>query len=128
MHPNKFSLKLGLAAQVVLILAFQAAAFPKPICVGDIALRPQWPKTSLGWSRYAEIVQDEDGETFVRRIECNSQKSPVVAYDLSSPREWLEFMEVGGGEGAYTVLRCDYRLKKRKWRIWGKEFHVKKNF
>jgi len=28
--------------------------------------------------------------------------------------------------GAYTVIRCDFHLDEKCWRIWGKEFHLKR--
>jgi hypothetical protein len=66
-------------------------------------------------------------------------------YDLSSPREWLEYQEAHSGTaGAYTVLRCEYFPTKSMkgtsitttaamsstsitwlgpWKIWGSNFH-----
>ena len=52
-------------------------------------------------------------------------------YDLSSPREWLQYRENQSGKpGAYSVIRCDYYpsrpSKSSPWRIWGKTFHMKR--
>ena len=56
------------------------------------------------------------------------------SFDLSSPREWLEYNEIiNRDHGAYTVLRCDVLLKNNDddnnnrsdiVKLWGKEFHL----
>ena len=64
----------------------------------------------------------------------------ATSYDLSSPREWLEYREhiSGGTYGAYTVIRCDYYPSRSKhqqrrqnepstsnpWHIWGRQYHL----
>ena len=48
-------------------------------------------------------------------------------YDLSSPREWLEYWEMYNQcHGAYTVIRCDYDFDTNQWMIWGKAFHFER--
>ena len=65
-----------------------------------------------------------------------------LEHDLVSPRGWLEYCEAtqeialekntqeqscldrACAGGAYTVLRCDFLLKERSWKIWGKDFHL----
>jgi hypothetical protein len=53
-------------------------------------------------------------------------------YDLSSPREWLEYQEMKDGiHGAYTVLRCDLFMNNKqnhdqRYKLWGKGFHLKR--
>lgn len=73
-----------------------------------------------GWSRIAEL--DEDG--VVTCLDCQALGTRNSReYDLTSPRQWLEFLEEKDGEGgAYTVLRCDY--DKNSWNIWGPDFHM----
>ena len=73
-----------------------------------------------GWSRIAEL--DEDGVATCLDCQALGTRNPR-GYDLSSPRQWLEFLEEKDGEGgAYTVLRCDYN--KNSWNIWGPDFHM----
>lgn len=50
-------------------------------------------------------------------------------YDLSSPREWMEYLEaVHSSAGAYTVLRCDFSQSENitKAHLWGLEFHLER--
>jgi len=74
----------------------------------------------------------------------DSNASSLSNYDVSSPREWMEYLEAStikknrdegyhdvlGGAGAYTVIRCDgvYDTEKTKnshiWHIWGKTYHL----
>jgi hypothetical protein len=64
---------------------------------------------------------DKDG--LLTCSDCNAVTRGSRKYDLTSPRQWLEFLEENDQEsGAYTVLRCDY--KKNAWNIWGLDFHV----
>ena len=70
------------------------------------------------WNQIATI--DMDGS-----IICQDCREVVAKYDLSSPREWMEFLEATEGHGgAYTVIRCDY--KQASWRVWGRDFHMKR--
>ena len=75
------------------------------------------------WSQNAKVVGNE--------IICRTPDDDTIhhqQYDLSSPREWLEYCEAkaGGKGGAYTVLRCDYRVRQDVFSIWGKEFHLQR--
>jgi len=78
----------------------------------------------------------------------NSKNRFDHCYDLSSPREWLEFCEAKqeqrlseirqrtacavtdysnqAGGGAYTVLRCDFLIDSSEWRVWGEDYHWKR--
>ena len=50
-------------------------------------------------------------------------------YKLSSPREWMEYLEATHlCGGAYTVLRCDISQgeNRTKAHVWGLEFHLKR--
>jgi hypothetical protein len=82
-------------------------------------------KTNLQWSKYAEVPW-EDVNPSPRLTECTTQSSASNTYDLTSPREWLEYLEVQVGAGAYTVLRCDYNLRERTWETWGQDFHAQR--
>lgn len=66
----------------------------------------------------------EDTNPSLRLTECITESSASNTYDLASPREWLEYLEVQVGSGAYTVLRCDYNLRERTWETWGQDFHA----
>ena len=67
------------------------------------------------WSQYAEF--DRHGSILTER------SKPVDGYNLTSPREWLEYNEGIGRCGAYTVIRCDLSSNKSSWRIWERDFH-----
>ena len=72
----------------------------------------------LKWSNFFVF----DGEE-----EKDDVDDVMTTYDLSSPREWLEYWEVQHKQqGPYTVLRCDYDLSTKEWNIWGKEFHFQR--
>ena len=109
------------------------------------------------WSKVAEFDIDSGSFRPIDAIDFDaSEFTPLAAsqkqngsssgieYDLTSPREWLEFCEARRhhqeklqqqdrkqtnledqepGGGAYTVLRCDFLLDQKTWRIWGKDFH-----
>ena len=70
-----------------------------------------------------EVDRTEEGPTY-RITNSSIIKLSSCTYDLSSPREWLEYYESIGTQGAYTVVRCDYILNNGRWRIWGEEFHL----
>lgn len=78
-----------------------------------------------GWSW---TVEDSKTESGVLELNEVTNRNRPDSYDLSSPREWLEYQEcVCFGPGAYTVVRCDYRKeegqRKGNWTINGKDFH-----
>ena len=68
----------------------------------------------------------------LNQVDVSQVDEPMVdGYDLTSPREWMEYLEKKEGNGgAYTVLRCDIgKLHERshggiETRVWGKGFHV----
>mmetsp|Transcript_13960 Transcript_13960/g.15959 ORF Transcript_13960/g.15959 Transcript_13960/m.15959 type:complete len:481 (+) Transcript_13960:114-1556(+) len=79
------------------------------------------------WSKISEY--DVNSESYFLMDTYSSPSSSFSKkYDLASPREWLEYCEKENGmnSGAYTVIRCDLHLDKKCWRIWGKEFHLKR--
>ena len=85
------------------------------------------------WSQSSqEVVEgrlDNESSSNVSPNHSSSSSSSSSSYDLSSPREWLEYKEnETGNHGAYTVLRCDYHWHQQQqdWNIWGKEFHWKR--
>mmetsp|Transcript_1449 Transcript_1449/g.1946 ORF Transcript_1449/g.1946 Transcript_1449/m.1946 type:complete len:385 (+) Transcript_1449:98-1252(+) len=78
-----------------------------------------------GWSW---TVEDSNTEIGVLKLDEVTNTNRPGSYDLSSPREWLEYQEsVCFGPGAYTVIRCDYRKEEGQregnWVINGKDFH-----
>mmetsp|Transcript_6851 Transcript_6851/g.14559 ORF Transcript_6851/g.14559 Transcript_6851/m.14559 type:complete len:523 (-) Transcript_6851:183-1751(-) len=109
------------------------------------------------WSKVAEFDIDSgsfrltDATDFAASVftpiaasQEQNRSSSGIEYDLTSPREWLEFCEAHQHRqedsqqqdrnqtnleeqepcgGAYTVLRCDFLLDQKTWRIWGKDFH-----
>ena len=98
-----------------LIAVVQVTAWAPRVC--------RQRKSSLQWSKYAEVAW-EDANPLLRLTECLTQSSASNTYNLASPREWLEYLEVQVGSGAYTVLRCDYNLRERTWETWGQDFHA----
>lgn len=105
-------------------------------------------RTQPSLSSWSKIVESDTDSGSLRLIDSSSddpsleqnELSSSKNYNLGSPREWLEFCESrrrcgpknkGGqqqqdnepGDGAYTVLRCDFDLDEKKWRVWGKYFH-----
>jgi hypothetical protein len=82
-------------------------------------------KINLHWSKHAAVAW-EDAKPAPRLTESTTQSSASNTYDLTSPREWLEYLEVQVGNGAYTVLRCDYNLRERTWETWGQDFHAQR--
>lgn len=78
--------------------------------------------SQLYWSLCVEIDRvGEDLSCVVDRT--TTVKTLNATYDLTSPREWLEFNELKYGNGAYTVLRCDYNIREGGFKIWGMDFH-----
>jgi hypothetical protein len=98
----------------------------------------------LHWSKISEFGVDTKSlcliDTYAEDSYSNSISSySSIKYDLTSPREWLEYCETqsldygmnsgigigsdSAGAGAYTVIRCDFHLDKKSWEIWGKDFH-----
>jgi branched-subunit amino acid aminotransferase/4-amino-4-deoxychorismate lyase len=118
------------------IAVFEISAWIPPIMAANQrrAFQTAGHLTMLqAWSQYAEFVQqanssesEGEGSSSCRLHECTNQQMTTGSYDLSSPREWLEYMELDGGEGAYTVLRCDYDIQKQKWNVWGNDFHIQR--
>jgi hypothetical protein len=85
-----------------------------------------------GWNKIATVCNSTNSTHIQNPLSI--QQENLKSYDLSSPREWLEFCEVEKNHGRsdsepvlagdpYTVIRCDYSMNKRKWRIWGENFH-----
>lgn len=99
---------------------------------------------------------NDDHITLVEDVMQSSQSftlspPPLSKFDLSSPREWMEYLEATAtsgrndsesmgalaGSGAYTVLRCEGECKSNiqeknteedlnldfDWKVWGKHFH-----
>lgn len=91
-------------------------------------LCPNLVNASLrSWSK---IVEEAGDLTFWDPTDVD-QIFTRQSYDLTSPREWLEFCEArtkverGRLTGdPYTVLRCDYSLGSSSWKIWGMDFHL----
>ena len=97
--------------------------------------------TVLNWSKISEY--DVDSKSFWlidadadAEVSNSTSSYSSIEYDLTSPREWLEYCETQQGlddygmkhggsacAGAYTVIRCDFHLDKKSWNIWGKDFH-----
>lgn len=92
-----------------------------------------------GWSKIVKV--NDDGMVEVAGTESQSTEHDVdsiigddkdeksATYDLTSPREWLEFCEHRlGYPGAYTVMRCDFSLNQQQesgpWILWGSDFHM----
>lgn len=77
------------------------------------------------WSRFVEF--DESNKHLVTRDCCKMESFRGHNYDLSVPREWLEYEEArnGGQCGAYTVMRCDL-LSNSSWRLWESDFHIQR--
>jgi hypothetical protein len=91
-------------------------------------------------------------ERSVTYEEGKESSSYTLKDGLVSPRAWLEYCEASHTtrtrqhesqqqqrqencsrpnleeeqrtDGAYTVLRCDFLLDERSWRIWGKDYHL----
>jgi hypothetical protein len=87
-------------------------------------------ESRLRWSQYVQVEHALAGEVYCGPIEESSTTVKIqnATFDLTSPREWLEYKEMKGGgrQGAYTVLRCDYSPQTETWKIWGKEFHLQR--
>lgn len=120
----------------LLALLNTAAAFvldsPHPF------LRARVQKNSLpahqlhAWSQYVEFDVEDDESLLLRETIPTtfhaSDSSLDRSYQLSSPREWLEYQEARnkGHGGAYTVLRCDRTLDAEGgsgWSVWEFDFH-----
>eukprot|EP00536_Pseudo-nitzschia_multiseries_P007246 jgi/Psemu1/286987/fgenesh1_pg.167_\ len=115
-------------------------------------LRSSWSKIAefdadSGSFRLVDTTNVVDASDFATLPTTTKSSSSAMEYDLSSPREWLEFCEANQPQddelppprredrlhnnleereacgGAYTVLRCDFRLDQKDWKIWGKDFH-----
>lgn len=73
----------------------------------------------------AEMSLNQPQPPLVDTNPGNFKRIDSQDYDISSPREWLEFHEArnNGKGGAYTVVRCDL-IAQSEWRIWGKKYHV----
>lgn len=101
------------------------------ICSGESSTYLHSPPSS------SVVVMDPDAEA-----SPSSSLSSSSVYDLTSPREWLEWREdCSGRPGAYTVMRCDVPSCRRllpsatnktasasasasQWNIWGLDFHL----
>lgn len=118
--------------RVVLVLGLQdyAKGYTTNTALGSLVSSRRATKR-MGWSRVSWIVCDPTNYTdfSVQVSECYNEESAVCetpkrAFDLTSPREWLEYMP----NGAYTVLRCDMvhnkKHNKEEWKIWGLRFHL----
>jgi hypothetical protein len=105
------------------------------------------PSRMPGWSQQASVVyndDDDDDQSNKDRLtvsleDCSNTQVTTngwTAFDLSSPREWLE--HDGCPDGAYTVIRCDLgsindsnnsnsgKHPDIDWRIWGLDFHLQR--
>lgn len=68
---------------------------------------------------------NKDGAISYR--DCQEVELDSRLFDLSSPREWMEYVEATEGRsGAYTVIRCDLSSNNNKKRIWGRGFHKRR--
>lgn len=111
---------------------------------------------SVGWSRTSSLelpldqYSDSDALSPVTIQDYTINSTSVLsvsggmAYALSSPREWMEYVEATEGRsgmGGYTVVRCDLNVppqpgagaavsckdevsSKTRWKVWGENFHL----
>jgi hypothetical protein len=103
-----------------------------------------------GWSQSAEFIAKEDGslDVSLEDVEETAKSATTSStktgrkFDLSSPREWLEYWEdFYNQSGVYTVLRCDYQCHHddaedelengdsnhlSRWIVWGRDFHLQR--
>lgn len=78
------------------------------------------------FSRHAEIFPSPRSEQ-LKVLDDATGYCGEFAFDLSSPRLWLEYHEMNEGRhGAYTVMRCDFSPATNSWKIWGFEFHLQR--
>ncbi len=97
-------------------------------------------------SASVQVQTTDDGIDRTSCLLLHHETENEICFDLSSPREWLEYNEMkdGGICGAYTVLRCDLYSDsvsgdeidrgndandsdgQDQVRLWGKEFHFKR--
>lgn len=116
-------------ALVVLLLHYNEASssfITRPL-KGLSMIRGRATNSQLHWSCSVECNDcDNEGSSFTSNTPSSINTSEKKTFDLTSPREWLEFCEQENGNGAYTVMRCDYEFLKRKFRTWGTVFHLKR--
>jgi len=120
-------------------------------CSSKLFMMDGWSCTASLPESFSSTSNDEDGLTEVAHVRTEIKTRPKkkdvngVEYDLSSPREWMEYL--GNKEdhnalgGAYTVLRCDLRQSTPRpvslvddmksinhnddrYFIWGEQFHL----
>jgi len=103
---------------VVVLTGVMTTAVAFSICKGT-----HDEKHIVPWSRIAQV---NEGGSIICKECCEVVVTHNDSRDLTSPREWMEYLEATEGEGgAYTVLRCDFQ-KNKHWRIWGRDFHLKR--
>lgn len=79
------------------------------------------PDNRSPWSQIVEI--NAYGSLCYK--DCHVKTLNDSSFDLTSPRQWMEYLEATKGRGgAYTVLRCDCTPNNNKRRIWGRDFHM----
>jgi hypothetical protein len=66
------------------------------------------------WLEYCEASYT----TRIHRHESQQQQQRQENYSQSNLEEGQRT------DGAYTVLRCDFLLDEKSWRIWGKDYHL----
>lgn len=70
----------------------------------------------------------QSNSTLIHEIDDDRIKYGQISYKLTSPREWLEYMEARySSEGAYTVIRCDVHRSQSNdtfVTLWGLDFHL----
>ncbi|CAJ1966705.1 unnamed protein product [Cylindrotheca closterium] len=92
-------------------------------------IRDRTTNSQLHWSCLVECndldyCEEEGGTSFSSTTPSVITTAEHNTYDLTSPREWLEFCELENGNGAYTVMRCDYDFHDALFLQWGNEFHL----
>eukprot|EP00980_Cylindrotheca_fusiformis_P011710 scaffold2783_cov129-Cylindrotheca_fusiformis.AAC.11 len=100
-----------LEISVLLYIACRSSSF---LSTRRAVTRPS--HSQLNWS--------VETDSFGSLITTKTVETLNSTYDLRSPPEWLEFNELEKGNGAYTVIRCDYKCRERIFKIWGREFHI----